>query len=88
MSQDRAQLPLEALFDVPVEVVVELGRRRMKVSEILGLTEGSVVKLEKVVGEPVDVLVNGRPVAKGEVVVVNDRFAVRLTEVVEEEEEA
>ena len=86
MSQDRAQLPLEALFDVPVEVVVELGRRQMKVSEILGLTEGSVVKLEKVVGEPVDVLVNGRPVAKGEVVVVNDRFAVRLTEVVEEEE--
>jgi len=84
MPEGRTELPLEALFDVPVEVVVELGRRHMKVSEILGLVEGSVVKLEKMVGEPVDVLVNGRPVAKGEVVVVNERFAVRLTEVVEE----
>jgi flagellar motor switch protein FliN/FliY len=70
------------ILDVPVRVSVEVGRRDMRVEDLLRLTQGSVVELNRMAGEPVDVLVNGMPVARGEVIVVEDNFAVRLTEVV------
>jgi flagellar motor switch protein FliN/FliY len=73
---------LELILDVPLAVTVELGRVRMPVRELLGLSAGSVVELTKLAGEPLDVLINGKPVARGEAVMVNDKFGVRLTEIV------
>jgi flagellar motor switch protein FliN/FliY len=73
---------LELILDVPLAVSVELGRVRMPVRALLALAAGSVVELEKLAGEPLDVLINGRPVARGEAVMVNDKFGVRLTEIV------
>jgi flagellar motor switch protein FliN/FliY len=75
-------LDLSMILDVPVRISVEVGRRDMRVEDLLRLTQGSVVELNRMAGEPVDVLVNGMPVARGEVIVVDDNFAVRLTEVV------
>ncbi len=74
--------PLDLFLDVRVQVSVELGRRRMTLGELLALGRGSVVELDKLAGEPLDLRVNGRLVARGEAVLVNDRFGVRLTEVV------
>ncbi len=73
---------LELLLDVPLSVTVELGRARMPVRQLLALGAGAVVELSKLAGEPLDVLINGKPVARGEAVMVNDKFGVRLTEVV------
>lgn len=73
---------LELLLDVPLSVTVELGRTKMMVRDLLRLGHGSVVELTKMAGEPLDILVNGKPVAHGEAVMVNDRFGVRLTDVV------
>lgn len=75
-------LDLSMILDVPVRISVEVGRKDMRVEELLRLTQGSVVELNRMAGEPVDILVNGMPVARGEVVVLADNFAVRLTEVV------
>lgn len=75
-------LDLSMILDVPVRISVEVGRKDMRVEELLRLTQGSVVELNRMAGEPVDVLVNGMPVARGEVIVLADKFAVRLTEVV------
>ena len=72
---------LDILMDVPLEITVELGRVRMQVKDVLELTNGSVVEIDRIAGEPIDVLVNGRVVAKGEVVVVEDNFGVRITEI-------
>jgi flagellar motor switch protein FliN len=72
---------LERLRDVPVELSVEIGRTRMTLGETLGLAPGAIVTLDRTAGEPVDLLVNGRRIARGEVVVVDDEFGVRLTEV-------
>lgn len=72
---------LEMLLGVTLRVTVELGRTSMSIDEILKLGPGSVVELDKLAGEPVDVLVNGRLIARGEVVVVDDRFGVRITDV-------
>lgn len=72
---------LDLLADVPLQVTVELGRVRMTVRELLALQPGSVVELDRVVGTPVDVLVNGSVVSRGEVVVVDEELGVRLTEV-------
>lgn len=77
---------LELILDVPLGVSVELGRVRMPVRELLSLTAGSVIELAKLAGEPLDVLINGRPVARGEAVMVNDKFGVRLTEIVSQTE--
>lgn len=77
---------LDLLLDVPLEVTVELGRVRLPIREVLALGAGAVVELSKLAGEPLDVLVNGKPVARGEAVVVNEKFGVRLTEVVSEAE--
>jgi flagellar motor switch protein FliN/FliY len=73
---------LDMLLDVPLQVTVELGRRRMRIGDLLALAKGSVVELDKVAGEPLDVRVNDQLVARGEAVVVNDKFGVRLTDVV------
>ena len=73
---------LDLLADVPLEVTVELGRVRMTVRELLALQQGSVVELDRVAGAPVNVLVNGSAVARGEVVVVDEELGVRLTEII------
>src|SRR5207253_858694 len=73
---------IEMLMDVALEVSVELGRSHMSIGEILGLRTGSVIELDKLAGEPVDVSVNGTLIARGEVVVVDEKFGVRITEVV------
>jgi len=72
---------LTAMLDVPLEVSVEVGRVSLPLGDVLGLQPGSVVELERVPGEPLDLLVNGRPVAKGEIVVINDTFGFRVTDV-------
>jgi flagellar motor switch protein FliN/FliY len=71
----------ELLLDVPLEVTVEIGRARIAIRDLLQLGAGSVVELAKLAGEPLDVLINGRPIARGEAVMVNDKFGVRLTDV-------
>lgn len=77
---------LDFFLDVPLDVTVELGRRKMRIAELLALSKGSVIELEKVAGEPLDVRVNDQLVARGEAVVVNDKFGVRLTDVVSRSE--
>jgi flagellar motor switch protein FliN/FliY len=76
---------LRRLSDVPVELSVEIGRARMTVGETLQLRAGSIVTLERLAGEPVDLLVNGTPIARGEVVVVDEQFGMRVTEIVEDD---
>jgi flagellar motor switch protein FliN/FliY len=73
---------LAAMLDVPLEVAVEVGRVALPLGDILALQPGAVVELERVPGEPLDLLVNGHPVAKGEIVVINDTFAFRVTQVI------
>jgi flagellar motor switch protein FliN/FliY len=73
---------LELLMDVPLDLTVELGRTRMSIQDLLNLSPGSVVELDKVAGEPLDVLINDRLIARGEAVVVNDKFGVRITDIV------
>ena len=73
---------LNMLLDIPLQVTVELGRTKRSVKEILELTSGSVIELDKLAGEPVDILVNARLVAKGEVVVIDENFGVRITDIV------
>jgi flagellar motor switch protein FliN len=73
---------LELLLDVPLDLSVELGRARMSIQDLLNLSPGSVIELDKIAGEPLDLLVNGRLVARGEAVVVNDKFGVRITDIV------
>ncbi|MES1227142.1 MAG: flagellar motor switch protein FliN [Armatimonadota bacterium] len=72
---------LELLLDIPLDITVELGRLRMVVRDVVELGSGSIIELDKAAGEPVDVLVNGRLVARGEVVVIEDNFGVRITEI-------
>jgi flagellar motor switch protein FliN/FliY len=72
---------LRRLSAVPVDLSVEIGRTRMTVGETLELREGSVVTLDRMAGEPVDLLVNGTPIARGEVVVIDEQFGLRLTQV-------
>lgn len=73
---------LSMILDIPVQLTVELGRTRIPIKHILQLAQGSVVELETLAGEPMDVLVNGYLIAQGEVVVVNDKFGIRLTDIV------
>ena len=73
---------LNLILDIPLKVTVELGRTRMVVSELLNLRQGSVIELSKLAGEPMEVLVNGKLVARGEAVVVNEKFGVRLTDII------
>ena len=77
-----ADVNLDLILDVPVTLSLEVGRARIPIRNLLQLNQGSVVELERMAGEPLDVYVNGTLVAQGEVVVVNERFGVRLTDVV------
>ena len=76
------------ILDVPLQVTVELGRTKKTIKEILELTNGSIVELDKLAGEPVDINVNGKLLAKGEVVVIDENFGVRITDIVSPEERA
>jgi flagellar motor switch protein FliN/FliY len=73
---------INLILDIPVQLTVELGRTRIPIKNILQLAQGSVVELDAMAGEPMDVLVNGYLIAQGEVVVVNDKFGIRLTDIV------
>lgn len=77
----QARADLEVLLDVPLTISVELGRVTMKVQDVIDLGAGSIIEIDKAAGEPIDILVNGRLVARGEVVVVEDNFGVRVTEI-------
>lgn len=73
---------LDTILDIPVTISMEVGRAKISIRNLLQLNQGSVVELERVAGEPLDVLVNGTLIAHGEVVVVNDKFGIRLTDVI------
>ncbi len=75
------QMNLDLLLEIPLEIVVELGRTKMKISEVLELTSGSIVELDKMSGEPVDIFVNNKLIARGEVVVIEEHFGVRIKEI-------
>ena len=82
VQADNGTGNLELILDVPLGVSVELGRVKMPVRQLLSLAAGSVIELAKLAGEPLDVLINVRAVARGEAVMVNDKFGVRLTDIV------
>lgn len=73
---------LQMILDIPLRVTVELGRTKMPVSELLNLGQGSVIELNKLAGEPMEVFVNDKLIARGEAVVVNEKFGVRLTDII------
>ncbi|MCE3009496.1 MAG: flagellar motor switch protein FliN [Proteobacteria bacterium] len=77
---------LQLILDIPLRVTVELGRTKMPVSELLNLGQGSVIELNKLAGEPMEVLVNDKLIARGEAVVVNEKFGVRLTDIISTKE--
>ncbi len=77
---------LDLLLDIPLNVTVELGRTNQKVADILDLAPGSIVELDKLAGEPVDVLVNQKLIAKGEVVVIDENFGVRVTDIISQKD--
>jgi flagellar motor switch protein FliN/FliY len=81
---DKAARPrnLDLILDIPLKVTVELGRTKMVVHDLLALGQGSVIELNKLAGEPMEVLVNDKLVARGEAVVVNEKFGVRLTDII------
>ncbi len=85
-TQESQQKNLEMIFDVPVSINAELGRSVIKVKELLNLSAGSVIELKRLAGEPIDLLVNGVLIGKGDVVVVNENFGLRVTEIVCTEE--
>ena len=80
-AQDGA-INLDVVLDVPVTLSLELGRTRMSIRQLMQLNQGSVVELDRLVSEPLDVLVNGALIARGEVVVINETYGIRLTEVI------
>jgi len=77
---------LDFLMDVALQVSVEVGRARMTINDLLQMGPGSVVELEKLAGEPLDIFINGKAVARGEAVIVNEKFGVRLTDIISPEE--
>ena len=81
-SAATASRGIDRIMDIPVQLSVEIGRTRTSIKNILQLAQGSVVELDALAGEPMDVLVNGYLIAQGEVVVVNDKFGIRLTDIV------
>lgn len=81
MDSDRVR-DIDFIMDIPVQMTVELGRTKLPIKNLLQLAQGSVVELDGLAGEPMDVLVNGCLIAQGEVVVVNDKFGIRLTDVI------
>ena len=81
---DNAPLPrdLEMIMDIPVKLTVELGRTRLTIKQLLELAQGSVIELEGLAGEPMDILINGYLIAQGEVVVIEDKYGIRITEII------
>ncbi|MDO5156942.1 MAG: flagellar motor switch protein FliN, partial [Eubacteriales bacterium] len=75
---------IDLIMDVPLEVTVELGRTSKSIKEILGFAPGTIIELDKIAGEPIDVLVNGKLVAKGEVVVIEESFGIRVTDIIKQ----
>ena len=78
----QGEVKLDVVLDIPVTVAMEIGRTKISIRNLLQLNQGSVVELDRLAGEPMDVLVNGTLVAHGEVVVVNEKFGIRLTDVI------
>ena len=81
-TKGESAVNMEFLLDVPLEVTVELGRTKMLINDMLKLGQGSVIELSKLAGESLEILANQKPIARGEVVVVNEKYGVRLTEVI------
>jgi flagellar motor switch protein FliN/FliY len=81
-STSESAQDLDLILDIPVNLTVELGRTKIPIKHILQLAQGSVIELDALAGEPMDVLVNGCLIAQGEVVVVNEKFGIRLTDIV------
>ena len=81
-ADEGQEANLDLILDIPLSVTVELGRSKMLINDLLQLGQGSVIELTKLVGDPLEVLVNDKLVARGEVVVVNEKFGVRLTDIV------
>jgi len=81
-SKSQTTQDINFILDIPVQLTVELGRTKILIKNLLQLTQGSVVGLNGLAGEPLDVLVNGTLIAKGEVVVINDKFGIRLTDII------
>ena len=81
-SDSIDEVNLDVILDVPVTISMEIGRTQINIRNLLQLNQGSVVELERFAGEPLDVLVNGTLIAHGEVVVINDKFGIRLTDVI------
>jgi flagellar motor switch protein FliN/FliY len=79
---DQGDIKIDAILDVPITISMEIGRSRINIRNLLQLNQGSVVELDRLAGEPMDVLVNGTLIAQGEVVVVNEKFGIRLTDIV------
>ena len=85
-SNSAGKINPEVLESIPVTISVEVGKTSLKIRDLLRLTQGSVVELERLAGEPLDLLVNNTVVAQGEIVLVNDRYGIRLTRVISAEE--
>ena len=85
-ARPQSKRTLDFLLDVTLGVTVEVGRARMTIQDLLQLGQGSVVELEKLAGEPLDIYVNGKHVARGEAVIVNEKFGVRLTDIISPED--
>lgn len=81
-SPEPGELELDFILDIPLELSVELGKTRMLVNDLLQLGQGSIIELNKLAGEPLEVYINHKLIARGEVVVVNEKFGVRLTDVI------
>jgi flagellar motor switch protein FliN/FliY len=79
---NSGDVKIDAILDVPITISMEIGRARINIRNLLQLNQGSVVELDRLAGEPMDVLVNGTLIAQGEVVVVNEKFGIRLTDIV------
>lgn len=80
--EDQEERDLDFILDIPLELSVELGRARMLINDLLQLGQGSIVELNKLAGEPLEIYINRKLIAKGEVVVVNEKFGVRLTDII------
>jgi len=80
--EDQEERDLDFILDIPLELSVELGRTRMLVNDLLQLGQGSIVELNKLAGEPLEIYINRKLIARGEVVVVNEKFGVRLTDII------
>ncbi len=85
-QEKKTMRDIEFILDIPLEVVVVIGRTKILVQELLQLTQGSVVALDKLAGEPMEVYVNGKLIGRGEVVVVNEKFGIRITDIISPQE--